>query len=123
MERKRDRLNKVAIGPKTNANDQPNFNKIVRLEMSLAPYKSLQDPEMGCIVFVRELTRVRVGVLTVFIIFPSNYIIFVDFLCKNKFHPKILKVRMNVMKLTYLENFSMEENEPEKDVASFNKQL
>ena len=40
------------------------------------------------------------GVLTVFIIFPTNYMIFVDFLPKNNFHLEILKLRMKVMKLT-----------------------
>ena len=38
------------------------------------------------------------GVLTVFIIFPTNYNIFLDFFCENNFHPKILKVPMKVVK-------------------------
>ena len=33
--------------------------------------------------------------------FPTNYTIFVDFLCKNNFCAKILKVRINGVKLAH----------------------
>ena len=38
------------------------------------------------------------SLLTVFIIFPTNYNIFVNFFCENNSHPKILKVPMKVVK-------------------------